>query len=58
LRTQSLEEIINSEHHWDVVNHMRTDFDVFSDCVGCCRHDQTNLWLSKYLKKPQHVNFI
>ena len=58
LKEQSLEETITSEHYWTIIEHMATKFDVHKDCMGRCRHDFTNEFLTDYLKPIQHVNFI
>lgn len=55
---QSFGEIINSERYWEVVKVLQTTFNVHKDCVGCCRHDSTNLFIHKFLHKPDHINFI
>jgi Radical SAM superfamily. len=55
---QSFGEIINSERYWQVVKVLQTTFNVHKDCVGCCRHDSTNLFIHKFLHKPDHINFI
>ena len=55
---QSFEEILKSERYWQVVKTMQEDFNVHTQCSGCCRHDSTNLFISDFLHPPQHVNFI
>jgi len=58
LTKQTFEEIIKGERYWDVVKHMRKEFDVHTECKGCCRHDSTNSFIWNYLSKPDHINFI
>lgn len=58
LKKQSLEEIITSKRYWKIINHMATEFDVHKDCMGHCRHDFCNEFLTDYLNPPEHVNFI
>lgn len=58
LKEQSLGEILKSEHYWDIIKHMRYDFDVHKECKGCCRHDFTNAFIDNYLNPPDHINFI
>ncbi|MFA5317959.1 MAG: radical SAM protein [Patescibacteria group bacterium] len=59
LKKQSLEEIINSERYWKIIEYMEKKFDVHKDCKGCCRHDRCNEFLYNYVyKKPNHINFI
>jgi len=58
LHKQSLKEILDSEHYWEVIKYMRESFDVHKDCQGCCRHDFTNQFIWNYLNKPEHLNFI
>lgn len=58
LHKNSLKEILDSEHYWDIVKTMRYDFDVHRSCVGCCRHDATNEFVWNYLHAPEHLNFI
>lgn len=58
LHKQSLKEILDSEHYWKLIKHMREEFDVHNDCTGCCRHDFTNEFMWQYLHPPDHLNFI
>jgi hypothetical protein len=58
LHEQSYQEIIQSEKYWSIVGHLASTFDVHKDCKGNCRHDQTNLWLTNYMKRPSGENFI
>jgi len=55
---QSIGEILNSEHYWNVVRTLQTTFDVHKDCRGCCRHDATNKFINDFVNKPEHLNFI
>jgi len=57
LNEQSLEEILNSEKYWNIIDKMKK-FDVHNDCEGCCRHDAINEFISNYLDKPKNLNFI
>ena len=58
LKKQTLEEILTSEHYWKLIKHMREDFDVHKNCMGCCRHDFMNAFMWKYLNPPEHLNFV
>ena len=58
LKKQTLKEILDSEHYWEVIKYMREKFDVHKDCTGCCRHDFINEFLWNYLHPPEHLNFI
>ena len=58
LHKQSLKEILDSEHYWDVIKYMREKFDVHKDCVGCCRHDAMNAFIWNFIHPPEHLNFI
>jgi MoaA/NifB/PqqE/SkfB family radical SAM enzyme len=58
LHEQSYEEIITSERYWGIVKHMREKFNTRTECVGSCRHDQTNRFLHAYLRRPTGENFI
>ena len=58
LNRNSLEEIVASDHYWELIRAMRERFEVGRDCSGCCRHDMSNLFIWNYLQKPDHINFI
>ena len=58
LNTQSLAEILASEHYWKLIEYMQKYFNVHKDCMGCCRHDGTNQFMEEYLNPPDHLNFI
>jgi len=58
LKKNTLKEILDSERYWEVVKHMRYDFNVHEECKGCCRHDFTNAFIDNYLNPPDHINFI
>lgn len=58
LTKNSLKEILDSEQYWEIIRHMRYEFDVHKDCSGSCRHDSINQFIWEYLHKSQHVNFI
>ncbi len=58
LNTQSISEIVQSEHYWDIIKYMREEFIVGKDCHGACRHDRTNEFIWTYLHQPEHLNFI
>lgn len=58
LHHQSLKEILDSELYWLLIKKMRYDFDVHTQCKGCCRHDSTNAFIWQYLNPPEHLNFI
>jgi sulfatase maturation enzyme AslB (radical SAM superfamily) len=58
LNKQSLGEILRSEQYWNVIQYMRTKFNVHTDCKGSCRHDSTNKFMWEYLHKPEHITFI
>jgi sulfatase maturation enzyme AslB (radical SAM superfamily) len=58
LQRQSLKEILDGEHYWEIVKDMRERFDTHTECKGCCRHDFTNAFIWDYLHPPEHINFI
>jgi len=58
LKKQSLKEILDSEHYWEIIRRMRYEFNTQKDCKGCCRHDFTNSFINEYLNPPAHINFI
>lgn len=58
LKKQRLQEILDSERYWSIIDHMRNNFNVHEDCKGCCRHDFTNKFINDYLNPPDHINFI
>jgi molybdenum cofactor biosynthesis enzyme MoaA len=58
LKKQTLQEILESERYWAVVKEMRDNFNVHTQCKGCCRHDFSNKFIWDYLREPQHLNFI
>lgn len=58
LNNQTLKGILDSERYWSVVKYMREQFNVHTDCSGCCRHDFTNKFIWDYLNPPEHLNFI
>ena len=58
LKKQTLEEILNSQQYWKIVEHMTTRFNVHKDCAGGCRHDETNIFLWNLMHPPKHINFI
>ena len=57
LHEQSLGEIIKSDKYWGIIDKI-SKMDTKDLCSGCCRHDSTNQWLTKYMDKPRHINFI
>jgi len=58
LHKQSLKEILDSEHYWEIIKYMREKFDVHKDCEGCCRHDSCNEFIWDFIHIPEHLNFI
>lgn len=58
LKINTLKEILDSEQYWSVVKYMREDFNVHTQCQGCCRHDFCNKFIWDYLHKPEHISFI
>jgi MoaA/NifB/PqqE/SkfB family radical SAM enzyme len=58
LKKQSLKEILDSEHYWSIIKYMREEFDVHTQCTGCCRHDAINTFMWQYLQPVEHKNFI
>jgi MoaA/NifB/PqqE/SkfB family radical SAM enzyme len=58
LKKQSFEEIITSERYYKIIDKLRYDFDVHTECKGSCRHDESNLFIWKLLHPPEHINFI
>jgi len=58
LNKQSFQEIVESEHYWSLISSIRNNLVVGKDCKGACRHDKTNEFLNRYIKKTEHINFI
>lgn len=58
ITTQSIGEILHSDRYWEVVKVLQTTFDVHKDCIGCCRHDSSNIFLQRFVNRPDHINFI
>jgi len=58
IHDNTLEEILNSDHYWDIIKHLETDFKVGEDCKGQCRQDACNMFIDEYKNKPQGINFI
>ena len=58
IHQQSIKEILDSERYWTIVEKLKNDFNVHTECVGCCRHDSTNKFMWEYLHPPSHINFI
>jgi molybdenum cofactor biosynthesis enzyme MoaA len=58
LTKQTFQEMVESEHYWNVIKDVRDNLVVGVDCKGACRHLQTNAFLNNYLNKPDHLNFI
>jgi molybdenum cofactor biosynthesis enzyme MoaA len=58
LNKQTFQEMVESEHYWDVIKDVRDNLVVGRDCKGACRHIATNLFINSYLDKPEHINFI
>lgn len=54
---QSLKEIFESDRYWDIIERMK-DFNVQTNCKGCCRQDKVNEDVYNYVRKPRGVNFI
>lgn len=53
-----LRDIYHSDRYWEILRKMREEFDVHTQCKGCCRQDKTNEFCHDYLQKPLGVNFI
>lgn len=58
LHKQTLKEILDSDHYWDLIKHMKERFDVHKECNGSCRHDSCNSFIWEYLNPPEHLSFI
>ena len=58
LNKNTLEEILDSDKYWEIVDHMIKKFDVNKQCQGECRHDKSNEFISDYINKPKGINFI
>jgi len=58
LYEQSLEEIITSDKYWNIIEEIKNTPTDDLCPVGCCRHDSTNKWLTDYMNKPNHLNFL
>ncbi|MEK0337530.1 MAG: radical SAM protein [Nitrosopumilus sp.] len=57
LHEKSLQEILESERYWRIIDMMKT-FDVHNDPAGACRLDKCNEFVDGYLNKPRGVNFV
>ena len=55
---KSLKEIWESERYWEIIKHMETEFNVQTQCQGCCRQDSCNEFCYEYLNPPKGINFI
>jgi radical SAM protein with 4Fe4S-binding SPASM domain len=55
---KSLKEIWESERYWEIVEHMEKEFNVQTQCQGCCRQDASNEFCFEYLNPPKGINFI
>lgn len=55
---QSIGEILESDQYWSVIEHMKTKFNVHTECAGHCRHQSTNQFIHNFINKPEHLNFI
>lgn len=55
---QSIGEILASEQYWSVIEHMKTKFNVHTECHGHCRHQSTNTFMHNFVNKPEHLSFI
>lgn len=53
LKKQSLGEILASERYASITRRMEKDFDVHTECKGCCRHDRNNEFLYYYVHEPK-----
>jgi len=53
----SLKEMVESDRYWEIIEKMKK-LDVQKTCKGCCRQDNANKFLDKYLDKPRGINFI
>lgn len=59
LHDNTLEEIINSNKYWDIINKLETKFEPGIDCRGSCRQDAANIFLNEYIfDRPSGINFV
>jgi MoaA/NifB/PqqE/SkfB family radical SAM enzyme len=58
IHEKTLKQIFYSDRYWYVIKKMREEFNVQTQCKGCCRQDQVNRFLDNYLNKPININFI
>ena len=58
LTKQTFQEMVESEHYWEVIKDVKENLVVGKDCKGACRHLATNKFINNYLNKPEHINFI
>lgn len=58
LNKNTLEEILDSDKYWNIIDYMIKEFDVNKQCQGECRHDKSNEFIWDYIHKPKGVNFI
>jgi len=56
---QSFSDIFHSDHYWEIVNELATEFDVHSQCGTGCRQDYINGFLWDLVQqRPDHINFL
>ena len=59
LEKYSLQEIIESERYWTIIESLETKHEVGKDCKGMCRQEMTNIFCDEYVnKRPMGINFI
>jgi MoaA/NifB/PqqE/SkfB family radical SAM enzyme len=59
LHDNTLEEMINSNKYWEIINKLETTFEPGVDCKGTCRQDAANIFLDEYVNnRPSGINFI
>jgi len=59
IHDNTLEDIINSNKYWSVIDHMENVLEPGKDCMGCCRQEMTNIFIDEYVnKRPQGINFV
>jgi MoaA/NifB/PqqE/SkfB family radical SAM enzyme len=58
IEKQRLVDIFKSKHYRDVLERMRYNFNVHSQCRGACRLDATNKFCYDYINRPEGINFI
>jgi radical SAM protein with 4Fe4S-binding SPASM domain len=55
IQENNIKEIFESDHYWNVIHEMETNFDSQTQCKGCCRLDKCNEFCYKYIQEPDKI---